>query len=199
MYPNLRFAAVAAVVLAVAGIGAGLITRTGGTGSPLRAASDTLPTSLHAEWHPDGPTRLGRRRFVRTRGQSRRRRHRTSDRAPPGGADGGAADVPDPSDAGHFVAESSAYPVAGGNEVPEGITEECHVVGRDPRGPDIRARPLDRQSRAGTGWGSGGNRTRRTERGMTYRKTDGRALHVSNSSRRTNRSTFDSAFRASGT
>jgi hypothetical protein len=52
--PGLRSAAAAAVVLAVAGIGAGLLIRTGGTGGPLSAGSGTLPASLHAEWHPVG-------------------------------------------------------------------------------------------------------------------------------------------------
>ncbi len=54
IHPGLRFAAAAAVVLAVAGIGAGLIIRTGGTGGPLSAGSGTLPASLQAEWRPVG-------------------------------------------------------------------------------------------------------------------------------------------------
>jgi hypothetical protein len=54
MNPTLRFAAAAAVVLAMAGIGAGLIIRTGGIGGLLSAGSDTLPRSLQAEWRPVG-------------------------------------------------------------------------------------------------------------------------------------------------
>lgn len=53
MGPGLRLAAAAVVVLAVAGIGTVLVTRTGVGG--LLTGSGTLPASLQAEWHPVGP------------------------------------------------------------------------------------------------------------------------------------------------
>jgi hypothetical protein len=53
MHPDLRFAAAAAIVLAVAGIGVAVLTQTGGIGSPS-TGSGALPASLQAEWHPVG-------------------------------------------------------------------------------------------------------------------------------------------------
>lgn len=53
MNPNIRFAMAAAVVLVVAGVGAGLLTRSGG-GSAPSAGSGLLPTSGQAEWRPVG-------------------------------------------------------------------------------------------------------------------------------------------------
>ena len=55
MNPILRFAAAAAVVLAVAGFGVVALTQTGGVGRPPAAGSGDLPASLQATWvsiHP---------------------------------------------------------------------------------------------------------------------------------------------------
>jgi hypothetical protein len=53
-HPTFRFALAAAVALAVAGIGAGLVIRTGVVGRPPSSESGTLPASLQAAWHPIG-------------------------------------------------------------------------------------------------------------------------------------------------
>ena len=52
--PALRLAAAAVVVVAVVGIGAGLLIQTGAVGGLLPTGSEGLPASLQAEWHPIG-------------------------------------------------------------------------------------------------------------------------------------------------
>ncbi len=51
MHPGLRLAAAAAVVLAVAAVGAGIVMRTATVGGPPLAGAGTVPASLQAEWH----------------------------------------------------------------------------------------------------------------------------------------------------
>lgn len=54
MHPNLRLAAAAAVVLAVAGLGAALLTQTAGIGRPSADVNGPLPASIQAEWQSVG-------------------------------------------------------------------------------------------------------------------------------------------------
>jgi hypothetical protein len=58
MYPTLRFTAAAAVVLAVAGLGAVALTQTGGVGHAPPAGSGPLPAALQAQWQPVGTREL---------------------------------------------------------------------------------------------------------------------------------------------
>ena len=61
IHPYLRFAAAAAVFVAVAGIGAVVLTRTGGIGGSSPRGSGFLPPSLQAEWRPVGTRDLPER------------------------------------------------------------------------------------------------------------------------------------------
>jgi hypothetical protein len=54
MHPSLRFAAAAVIVLAVAGLGVAVLTRTGGVGSTPGAGSGSQPSSLQGTWHSSG-------------------------------------------------------------------------------------------------------------------------------------------------
>ncbi len=53
-HPSLRFAAAAVVILAVAGLSAAVLTRTGGVGSTPAAGASSLQASLQGSWHSSG-------------------------------------------------------------------------------------------------------------------------------------------------